>query len=632
MTIKRKGRYMLNKIKTNRLYIISFTMLVLINIIIYFIRNPFLNRISFLITGIYAIVVLYNVILYGARCCHIQLNRTDVRLLIGFISIAFVLYCVLILSRNTIYVWDSTVHYNNMTVLLKKFDHSNATGFVHLIKTGLIYDYGSFLLLFIYPFYFFVNKSIQMFNLVYFLGAVVPTIVVLYILGLKIVSKYKRELSDNIKVKCSILLALILFPLLHVATVLGRPDIIGLSFVGIIILLTIDYDFESKDIVRWIILFGTTITLSITRRWYLYFIVGYYLSYALILIIKSIKKRKWHNIINLSIFGCLSIIMVLILLKPLIHKILSTNYSKLYIAFDNGGVLFELSNQLYYLGIIMVLIIIVGYIYLISNKETRGSAYTLILTYIISMLLFLRVQNFEEHQSLILVPAYLLGIFGFVTFAYEKNKRMNHFARYAFVILMISSFINCSCFSYYHNISDKLLSVVDMYPYRRTDLDAIGSVVNYINEISDNNKNKVTVLAAGDDYDSAYFISYPEPYKNAKTIYSNTYLVNEGFPMNFFNSKYYLLIWPLQEWSGVKEQKILYNIVDLFMNDDYLKSKFVMRKEFVLKESVTAYIYERVEPVDTKEVDIFITKFEYMNEEYGEFFGQKLEKYKKRIK
>ncbi len=623
---------MIKENKQNKYYFISFLILFLVNIIIYLIRNPFLNRLSFLITGIYAIVVLYRVILYGARCCHIKLNRVDLRLLIGFISLAFILYCILILSRNTIYVWDSTVHYNNLTTLLKKFNHSNATGFVHLIKTGLIYDYGSFLLLFIYPFYFFVNKSIQMFNLIYFFGAVIPVILVLYILGLYIVGKFKAELKDNIKVKCSILLMLILFPLLHVATVLGRPDIIGLSFVGIIILLTIDYDFESKDIMRWIVLFGTTVVLSITRRWYLYFIVGYYLSYALILIIRSIKERKVKSIINLSIFGGLSIIMILILLKPLIHKILSTNYSKLYVAWDGGGFLYELPHQLYYLGLIITLMIIVGYVFLIRNKKIRGSAWTFILTYFIAMILFTRVQNFEEHQSLILIPTYLLGLLGFIGFAYQKSKPVNQVSRYAVVVVMILSFINCSCFSNYHNIPDKLLSVVDMYPYRRTDLKAIGQVVNYINDISDNNKNKVMVLAAGDDYDSAYFISYPEPYKNAKVIYSNTYLVNEGFPLNFFSAKYYVLISPLQQWSGVEKQKILYNIVDLFLNDEYLKNKFVYQKEFQLREGVTAYIYERVEPVDVREVDLFIERFQYMNPEYGDLFGQKLRNYKKRIK
>ena len=283
---------MLKKLKTSKWYFITFSLLLVVNIIIYLIRNPFLNRLSFLITGIYSVAILYRVILYGARCCNVKLNRIDVRLLIGFISLAFIIYCILILSRNTIYVWDSTVHYNNLTILLKKFDHSNITGFVHLIKTGLIYDYGSFLLLFIYPVYFLVNKNMQMLNLTYFVGAVVPVIIILYILGLYIVGKFKTELKDNIKVKCSLLITLILFPLLHVATILGRPDIIGLAFVGIIILLTIDYDFESKDIIRWIILFITTIVLCLTRRWYLYFIVAYYFSYAFILIIKSIKQKN----------------------------------------------------------------------------------------------------------------------------------------------------------------------------------------------------------------------------------------------------------------------------------------------------------------------------------------------------
>ena len=323
--------------------------------------------------------------------------------------------------------------------------------------------------------------------------------------------------------------------------------------------------------------------------------------------------------------------MALILLKPLINKILSTNYSKLYVAWDKGGFPFELFNQLYYIGLIMSITIIVGYSYLIFNKKTRGSAITLILTYIIAMLMFVRVQNFEEHQSLILIPSYFFGIFGFISLAYQNDKNINVFLRYIIIVVVSLSFVNCSCFNYYYNIPDKLLSAVDIYPYCRNDLNSIGKVVDYINEIADN-KNKVMVLAAGDDYDSAYFISYPEPYKNSNIIYSNSFLVNEGFPISFFSSKYYILILPLQQWSGVEEQKILYNIVDLFINDDYLKEKFVMKREFQLKEGVKAYIYERVKPVDNREVELFISRSEYMNDEYENLFYEKLEKYKKHIK
>ena len=65
---------------------------------------------------------------------------------------------------------------------------------------------------------------------------------------------------------------------MHKAAIMGQPDIFGLFFVGMIILLTMDYDFSKKDYLRWIYIAGLTFLTMITRRWYMFWILGYFIS------------------------------------------------------------------------------------------------------------------------------------------------------------------------------------------------------------------------------------------------------------------------------------------------------------------------------------------------------------------
>ena len=70
-------------------------------------------------------------------------------------------------------------------------------------------------------------------------------------------------------------------PLVNYSALLGQPDIFGLVFIILLTNEALSYDCTSLDIMRCIVIFGFTIALILTRRWYMFFVLGYFISYGL---------------------------------------------------------------------------------------------------------------------------------------------------------------------------------------------------------------------------------------------------------------------------------------------------------------------------------------------------------------
>ena len=82
------------------------------------------------------------------------------------------------------------------------------------------------------------------------------------------------------------------YPWLRMSAVLSQPDWFGLIFAFSILLLTLDFRFERLDLPRFGLLFLATAAIILSRRWYLYFVVGYYFAYAVLVLVSSARIAK----------------------------------------------------------------------------------------------------------------------------------------------------------------------------------------------------------------------------------------------------------------------------------------------------------------------------------------------------
>ena len=174
----------------------------------------------------------------------------------------------------------------------------------------------------------------EAFNIISYFVGMVPTVILFFMIIKKVI--------DNLNIKNKLLifglsaLFLISFWPLHGACLSGQPDIIGMIFICFIILLTMDYDFSYVDWKRWIYILGSTFGLVITRRWYMFFVLGYFISYATTLLIRVLISKDKEKIKN-TIFNGLKFALVvgggiLLLSSPIIIKTLKNNYQTSYTA------------------------------------------------------------------------------------------------------------------------------------------------------------------------------------------------------------------------------------------------------------------------------------------------------------
>ena len=132
------------------------------------------------------------------------------------------------------------------------------------------------------------------------------------------------------------------------SAVLSQPDWFGLIFGFSILLLTLDFRFEKLDLPRFGLLFLATAAIILSRRWYLYFVVGYYFAYAVLVLVSSARIAKAGRrqdallqVRNLILFGLMSMVAMVILLWPLVSHILSYDYADHYSYYNGGGMVTE---------------------------------------------------------------------------------------------------------------------------------------------------------------------------------------------------------------------------------------------------------------------------------------------------
>ena len=148
------------------------------------------------------------------------------------------------------------------------------------------------------------------------------------------------------------------------SAMLGQPDWFGLIFAFMLLLLTLDHRFDRIDLPRYLLIFAATAGVILTRRWYLYFVVGYCFAYVLLLVVSSVRlaksgqqSRAVHRLVRLAVFGLCAAGAMVLLLLPMVRKILGFDYAGRYSYYNFGGITLELAAQTLRIGLLNFILI-----------------------------------------------------------------------------------------------------------------------------------------------------------------------------------------------------------------------------------------------------------------------------------
>ena len=592
------------------------------------------SKLFFPLVSLWCNLALFVCVLLVLRVAGVRFDLFHKAVILGLWAAALVYFFWALGRRSFVYIWDYFNYINKQYSAEAAFLQSPAAGF-HFIFGSLAEDYTNFITLFLdFPFCL-SDRTGDSFAFCQ-VFSILPMLLVL-LAGLTI------KVGQMLRVKNCFWYFLIgmswmvTFPFLRMSAMLSQPDWFGLIFGFSILLLTLDFRFEKLEPVRFCLLFAATAAIILSRRWYLYFVVGYYFAYAALVLVSSVrtaragqKPQALMQVRNLVLFGLMSMVAMLILLWPMVRKILSYDYAGRYAYYNFGGLTLELAAQALRIGLLNFILIGLG-LWFAAKRRLPALPCLAGAELLISLLLFIRVQNSGSHQMLLFIPGwFLLFLLGAAALAEGINRhRAAKIVFWVFTLVFATS-VRCSplatiampgfMIDHFPLAVTEEFVRLDKLIYDRKDLPQIKAIANWIDTHCAEGELSYMIphdmLYCPDHFKNCLL---PETPINDKLAFGFSVPGTHNFPMQFFEAKYVLTADPFpQTFVGNGEMSHKLNERFLAVRDEY----FAQEATFDMGNGTTFTIWRRTVAPTRAEVEYYLSAFTEEDAQYPEMFSQ----------
>ena len=594
------------------------------------------SSLFFPLVSLWCNAALFALALLVLRRAGVELDLFHKAVLVGLWAAAVLYFYWTLGSRTFLYHWDYVNYILKQYHAEAAFAQSTGAGFRFLLDS-ITEDYTNFITLFTeFPFCLSGKTGddyafCQVFS-------VLPSLLVL-LAGLTV------KVGRMLRVKNRFWYFLIgfswcaTFPFVRMSAVLGQPDWFGLIFAFMLMLLTLDYRFDGIDLPRYLLIFAATAGIILTRRWYLYFVVGYCFAYVLLLAVSSIRlakdgqpSRAVHRMVRLVVFGLCAAGAMVLLLLPMVRKILSFDYAGRYSYYNFGGITLELAAQTLRIGLLNFILIGLG-LWFAAKRRLPALPCLAGTELLVSLVLFTRVQNTGSHQMLLFVPGWLLlFLVGSAALADGLKKHTAVKLCYWGFTMVFAVSVRCS------PLTTVALPgfVVDLFPlkavsefvrldkltYDRTDAAQIQRVDDWIDAHCDAEKGEFAYMIPHDmlyNSDMFQYAALPDIQLQGKLAAGISIPGTHEFPVRFFEAKYVLTAEPLpQTFVSGGELSGRWNALFCAARDAH----FTQAASFDMGNGTVFTVWERTEPADRAEVEYYLDAFAQEDVLYPEMFSQ----------
>lgn len=594
------------------------------------------SSLFFPLVSLWCNAALFALALLVLRRAGTELDLFHKAVLVGLWAAAVLYFYWTLGSRTFLYHWDYVNYILKQYHAEAAFAQSTGAGFRFLLDS-ITEDYTNFITLFTeFPFCLSGKTGddyafCQVFS-------VLPSLLVL-LAGLTV------KVGRMLRVKNRFWYFLIgfswcaTFPFVRMSAVLGQPDWFGLIFAFMLMLLTLDYRFDGIDLPRYLLIFAATAGIILTRRWYLYFVVGYCFAYVLLLAVSSIRlakdgqpSRAVHRMVRLVVFGLCAAGAMVLLLLPMVRKILSFDYAGRYSYYNFGGITLELAAQTLRIGLLNFILIGMG-LWFAAKRRLPALPCLAGAELLVSLMLFTRVQNTGSHQMLLFVLGWLLlFLVGSAALANGLKKHTAVKLCYWGFTMVFAVSVRCS------PLTTVALPgfVVDHFPlkavsefvrldkltYDRTDAAQIQRVDDWIDAHCDAEKGEFAYMIPHDmlyNSDMFQYAALPDIQLQGKLAAGISIPGTHEFPVRFFEAKYVLTAEPLpQTFVSGGELSGRWNALFCAARDEH----FTQAASFDMGNGTVFTVWERTEPADRAEVEYYLDAFAQEDALYPEMFSQ----------
>ena len=592
------------------------------------------SKFFFPLVSLWCNLALFACVLLVLRVAGVKFDLFHKAIIVGLWAAALVYFFWALGRRSFVYIWDYFNYISKQYSAEAAFLQSPAAGFQYIFGS-FAEDYTNFITLFLeFPFCLSDHTGdsfafCQVFS-------VLPMLLVL-LAGLTIKVGQMLRVKNRFWYFLIGMTWMVTYPWLRMSAMLSQPDWFGLIFGFSILLLTLDFRFEKLEPVRFCLLFLATAAIILSRRWYLYFVVGYYFAYAVLVLVSSVriaragqKKQALVQVRNLVLFGLMSMVAMLILLWPMVRKILGFDYAGRYSYYNFGGLTLELVAQALRIGLLNFILIGLG-LWFAAKRRLPALPCLAGAELLISLLLFIRVQNSGSHQMLLFLPGwlllFLLGAAALVE-GIQKHRDLKLF--YWVFTLVFAVSVRCSPLTvvampgflvdYFPLKAASEFVRLDKLIYDRKDLPQIKAIANWIDTHCAEGELSYMIphdmLYCPDHFKNCLL---PEMPINDKLAFGFSVPGTHNFPMQFFEAKYVLTADPFpQTFVGNGEMSHKLNERFLAVRDEY----FTQEATFDMGNGTTFTIWRRTASPTRAEVEYYLSAFKEEDAQYPEMFSQ----------
>ena len=592
------------------------------------------SRFFFPLVSLWCNLALFACVLLVLRVAGVKFDLFHKAVIVGLWAAALLYFFWALDRRSFVYIWDYFNYINKQYSAEAAFLQSPAAGF-HYIFGSLAEDYTNFITLFLdFPFCL-SDRTGDSFAFCQ-VFSILPMLLVL-LAGLTIKVGQMLQVKNRFWYFLMGFSWCITFPFLRMSAMLGQPDWFGLIFGFSILLLTLDFRFESLQPVRFCLLFAATAAIILSRRWYLYFVVGYYFAYAALVLVSSVrtaragqKPQALVQVRNLVLFGLMSMVAMLILLWPMVRKILGFDYAGRYSYYNFGGLTLELAAQALRIGLLNFILIGLG-LWFAAKRRLPALPCLAGAELLISLLLFIRVQNSGSHQMLLFVPGWLLLFLTGAAALAEGIQKHREFKLFYWVFTLVFAVsVRCSPLTvvampgflvdHFPLEATKEFVRLDKLIYDRKDLPQIKAIANWIDTHCAEGELSYMIphdmLYCPDHFKNCLL---PETPINDKLAFGFSVPGTHNFPMQFFEAKYVLTADPFpQTFVGNGELSHRWNDRFLAVRDEY----FAQEATFDMGNGTTFTIWRRTAAPTRAEVEYYLSAFAAEDAQYPEMFSE----------
>ncbi len=483
--------------------------------------------------------------------------------------------------EDTIKQYDATVYWIK-SIQVSELMYTDLYQGLLNIKDTLSAEYGNLPVLLFAPFIrYFGNNNVAYCSLAYILyGIPAVSLLVLYLVRVMKKCGFWKQ-NQKIWTYAAFLCPAMLLPVLA-----GYLDIIGVVWIGVMLNLSLDWDYGSVTVLKDLVFVFLSVMLLFSRRWYAFYIVGFYFCFAAEeagrqFTARNIQWKRIRNLFfNLILIAGISCLFIFMLNREVFSVFLGGNYKEAYAAYKIRPTYMDFFKAIRNLGGIFSGFAAIGFASLGIRRQTRKYWIKIVVPPAAAGILFGTVQSMGIHHLYLILPHLILleGAGIVIVFAFLKQ------VRWAEVLLTALILLNMLvCFSpVLTSIHTGLLSDIRRYPEKMEYAAVVKEASHYLSEL----EGTVYICGEGNDVSCELLnrCLLPEAIEALPNMIPNAIVDNrDGFPSQAFLADYIVVRNPYE--TGFPDiQQVTYQVWQMLLNSEIGKSYYALDKKYALTQ------------------------------------------------